>query len=168
MRLFIEIGRIKVSLLNIKWYFLCYSDCRDALTTTLSALYGKLLVVMGIAFPMAEVISTYVPPSFYEASIIFHSSISPVEISNSTSPGGLIEAICMRPLPHHFGTCNAHPQKYAKLVLGDVLSPADFSIPSQEKKLTRVVFFCFLLGRGSTSTSTSAACCSCFACTPLC
>lgn len=34
--------------------------------TTLSALYGKLLVVMGIAFPMAEVISTYIPPSFYE------------------------------------------------------------------------------------------------------
>lgn len=38
------------------------------LATTLSALYGKLLVVMGIAFPMAEVISTYIPPSFYEVS----------------------------------------------------------------------------------------------------
>lgn len=38
--------------------------------TTLSALYGKLLVVMGIAFPMAEVISTYIPPSFYEVSIM--------------------------------------------------------------------------------------------------
>ncbi|XP_045480105.1 proton channel OtopLc-like isoform X2 [Harmonia axyridis] len=43
----------------------------DALTTTLSALYGKLLVVMGTAFPMAEVISTYVPPSFYEAYYIY-------------------------------------------------------------------------------------------------
>lgn len=41
---------------------------RDAIATTLSALYGKLIVVMGIAFPMAEVISTYIPPSFYEAS----------------------------------------------------------------------------------------------------
>lgn len=43
--------------------------------TTLSALYGKLLVVMGIAFPMAEVISTYIPPSFYEVSncITIHS-----------------------------------------------------------------------------------------------
>lgn len=39
---------------------------RDAIATTLSALYGKLIVVMGIAFPMAEVISTYIPPSFYE------------------------------------------------------------------------------------------------------
>lgn len=38
--------------------------------TTLSALYGKLIVVMGIAFPMAEVISTYIPPSFYE--VIFN------------------------------------------------------------------------------------------------
>lgn len=42
----------------------------DALATTLSALYGKLLVVMGIAFPMAEVISTYIPPSFYEVSYL--------------------------------------------------------------------------------------------------
>jgi hypothetical protein len=97
------------------------------LTTTLSALYGKLLVVMGIAFPMAEVISTYVPPSFYEASIIFHSRLYFASIRNQhgTSPGGLIGAICMmRPLPHHFGTCN--PRKYAKPVPGDVLSPADF------------------------------------------
>ncbi|XP_069675448.1 proton channel OtopLc-like isoform X2 [Periplaneta americana] len=43
----------------------------DALTTTLSALYGKLLVVMGIAFPMAEVISTYIPPSFYEGFYLY-------------------------------------------------------------------------------------------------
>lgn len=42
---------------------------RDAIATTLSALYGKLIVVMGIAFPMAEVISTYIPPSFYEVSV---------------------------------------------------------------------------------------------------
>lgn len=45
--------------------------CSDALATTLSALYGKLLVVMGIAFPMAEVISTYIPPSFYEAFYLY-------------------------------------------------------------------------------------------------
>ncbi|XP_015593555.1 proton channel OTOP1 isoform X2 [Cephus cinctus] len=43
----------------------------NALATTLSALYGKLLVVMGIAFPMAEVISTYIPPSFYEAFYLY-------------------------------------------------------------------------------------------------
>lgn len=44
---------------------------RDALATTLSALYGKLIVVMGIAFPMAEVISTYIPPSFYEVFYLY-------------------------------------------------------------------------------------------------
>ncbi|XP_066592467.1 proton channel OtopLc-like [Prorops nasuta] len=59
-------------------YFLEVADERnmknigcDALATTLSALYGKLLVVMGIAFPMAEVISTYIPPSFYEAFYLY-------------------------------------------------------------------------------------------------
>ncbi|XP_031622847.1 proton channel OtopLc isoform X2 [Contarinia nasturtii] len=39
--------------------------------TTLSALYGKLIVVMGIAFPMAEVISSYIPPSFYEGFYLY-------------------------------------------------------------------------------------------------
>ncbi|XP_039958304.1 proton channel OtopLc [Bactrocera tryoni] len=43
----------------------------DALATLFSALYGKLLVVMGIAFPMAEVISTYIPPSFYEVYYLY-------------------------------------------------------------------------------------------------
>ncbi|XP_050515421.1 proton channel OtopLc-like [Diabrotica virgifera virgifera] len=43
----------------------------EALATTLSALYGKLLVIMGTAFPMAEVISTYIPPSFYEAYYLY-------------------------------------------------------------------------------------------------
>ncbi|XP_070502371.1 proton channel OtopLc isoform X2 [Chironomus tepperi] len=43
----------------------------DAFCTTLSALYGKILVVMGIAFPMAEVISTYIPPSFYEGFYLY-------------------------------------------------------------------------------------------------
>lgn len=42
---------------------------RQALSTTLSALYGKILVVMGIAFPMSEVISTHIPHSFYEVMI---------------------------------------------------------------------------------------------------
>ncbi|XP_059489873.1 proton channel OtopLc-like [Neocloeon triangulifer] len=43
----------------------------DALFTTISALYGKLLVVMGIAFPMAEVISTNVPVSYYEGFYLY-------------------------------------------------------------------------------------------------
>ncbi|XP_025404734.1 proton channel OtopLc-like [Sipha flava] len=43
----------------------------QALATTLSALYGKLLVVMGIAFPMSEVISTHIPHSFYEGYYLY-------------------------------------------------------------------------------------------------
>ncbi|XP_055371552.1 proton channel OtopLc isoform X5 [Condylostylus longicornis] len=50
---------------------LSIDDRGDALATTFSALYGKLLVVMGIAFPMAEVISTYIPPSFYEVYYLY-------------------------------------------------------------------------------------------------
>ncbi|XP_072159404.1 proton channel OtopLc isoform X2 [Bemisia tabaci] len=44
---------------------------KEALATTLSALYGKLVVVMGIAFPMSEVISTYIPSSFYESFYLY-------------------------------------------------------------------------------------------------
>ncbi|CAB3372568.1 Hypothetical predicted protein [Cloeon dipterum] len=46
-------------------------DSGDGLFTTISALYGKLLVVMGIAFPMAEVISTHVPVSYYEGFYLY-------------------------------------------------------------------------------------------------
>lgn len=54
-----------MSMIVYGWLFFSL-NFSDALATTLSALYGKLLVVMGTAFPMAEVISTYIPPSFYE------------------------------------------------------------------------------------------------------
>jgi hypothetical protein len=37
--------------------------------SVLSALYAKLLVVMGIGFPLAEVISSYIPPAYYDVSI---------------------------------------------------------------------------------------------------
>ncbi|XP_049810138.1 proton channel OtopLc-like [Schistocerca nitens] len=43
----------------------------DALTTILSGLYAKLLVVLGVAFPMAETISAHVPASFYEGFYVF-------------------------------------------------------------------------------------------------
>ncbi|XP_071452999.1 proton channel OtopLc-like [Hetaerina americana] len=43
----------------------------DSLTAIFSALYGKLLVVQGIAFPVAEVISTHVPPTFHEGFYLY-------------------------------------------------------------------------------------------------
>nr|CAD7444717.1 unnamed protein product [Timema bartmani] len=38
-----------------------------ALSVILSALYGKLLIVLGLAFPLAQIMSAKVPPSFYES-----------------------------------------------------------------------------------------------------
>lgn len=43
----------------------------DSLIACLSALYGKLLVVMGMAFPIAEVISHDIPVTFYNVSTFF-------------------------------------------------------------------------------------------------
>lgn len=38
----------------------------EALSKALSALYAKLLVVLGLAFPVTEVIATGVPESYYQ------------------------------------------------------------------------------------------------------
>lgn len=37
----------------------------------LSALYAKLLVVMGMAFPLSEVMSTYIPAAYYDVRVLF-------------------------------------------------------------------------------------------------
>ncbi|UYV60265.1 Otopetrin [Cordylochernes scorpioides] len=41
----------------------------DALITVLSAFYAKMIIIMGISFPLAEVISHRIPMSYYEISI---------------------------------------------------------------------------------------------------
>ncbi|KAJ8922687.1 hypothetical protein NQ315_007719 [Exocentrus adspersus] len=43
----------------------------DSLTIILSALYAKLLVVLGMAFPITEIISKKVEPSFYEGFYLY-------------------------------------------------------------------------------------------------
>lgn len=50
----------------------------DALFTALSALYAKLIVVLGIAFPVTDVISHRAPASFYQGfyMILYAVSIS--------------------------------------------------------------------------------------------
>nr|CAD7452531.1 unnamed protein product [Timema tahoe] len=42
-----------------------------ALSVILSALYGKLLIVLGLAFPLAQIMSAKVPPSFYEGFYLY-------------------------------------------------------------------------------------------------
>lgn len=43
----------------------------DALTTVLSAFYAKLLVVLGIAFPVTDILSYKVHPSFYQGFYLY-------------------------------------------------------------------------------------------------
>ncbi|XP_043224091.1 proton channel OtopLc-like isoform X2 [Amphibalanus amphitrite] len=48
----------------------------ESLMLVLSALYCKLLVVIGLAFPLSEVISPEIPPFYYNAFYIFLYSVS--------------------------------------------------------------------------------------------
>ena len=45
-------------------FFFLFSS--DALQATVTALYCKILVILGLAFPMAEVISENVPKGYYQ------------------------------------------------------------------------------------------------------
>ncbi|KAJ8952056.1 hypothetical protein NQ318_010966 [Aromia moschata] len=50
------------------WESNCFSD---SLTIILSALYAKLLVVLGMAFPITEIISNEVQPFFYQGYYLY-------------------------------------------------------------------------------------------------
>lgn len=43
----------------------------DALTTALSAFYAKLIVVLGIAFPITDILGTKAPSSFYQGFYLY-------------------------------------------------------------------------------------------------
>lgn len=43
----------------------------DALTSTLSGLYAKFLVVLGIAFPVTDILAVKAPNSFYQGFYLF-------------------------------------------------------------------------------------------------
>jgi len=44
-------------------------DGRHSIIDMLSALYGIILVVMGVAFPISQVISSQIPSSYYQVFI---------------------------------------------------------------------------------------------------
>ncbi|XP_059616659.1 proton channel OtopLc-like isoform X2 [Phlebotomus argentipes] len=48
----------------------------DALSTALSALYCKLLVVMGIAMPVTEILSSRIPANFYQGFYVYLYAVS--------------------------------------------------------------------------------------------
>lgn len=48
----------------------------DALSTALSALYAKILVIVGIALPITEILSFRLPTSFYQGFYVYLYSLS--------------------------------------------------------------------------------------------
>ena len=58
----------------IKYYqviFYIKSIFSDALSTALSALYAKFIVIMGIALPVTEILSSRIPASFYQGFYVY-------------------------------------------------------------------------------------------------
>ncbi|GBP35836.1 Proton channel OtopLc [Eumeta japonica] len=53
-----------------------YSLCSEALSKALSALYAKLLVVLGLAFPVTEVIATKVEDGYYQGFYMYLYTVS--------------------------------------------------------------------------------------------
>lgn len=49
---------------------MCVIKCSNSTIATISVLYAKFLVVMGLAFPMTEVISTHVTSASYLVSSV--------------------------------------------------------------------------------------------------
>ncbi|GBP77497.1 Proton channel OtopLc [Eumeta japonica] len=101
----------------------------EALATTLSALYGKLLVVMGVAFPMAEVISTYIPPSFYE-----RYSGEPIRLLRNSLQGVSQHSVCSQGfyLYLYIGSMAFLLYMYAALVRDRSRNAADTDIVASE------------------------------------
>lgn len=52
---------------NLIFYYLC----SDSLSIVLSALYAKFIFVLGIAFPITDIVSNRAPPSFYQGFYLF-------------------------------------------------------------------------------------------------
>lgn len=52
-------------------YRILYPPISDALSTALSALYAKVLVIMGIAMPVAEILSNQIPMKIYQGFYFF-------------------------------------------------------------------------------------------------
>ena len=48
-----------------------FFNFRDALQSVVTALYCKLLIILGLAFPMAEVISKKVPKGYYQLFYVY-------------------------------------------------------------------------------------------------
>lgn len=50
--------------------------CSDALSTALSALYAKVIVILGIALPVTEILSSQIPANVYQGFYLYLYSVS--------------------------------------------------------------------------------------------
>lgn len=61
----------------VYFVFIIFSrDKSDALSSALSALYAKILVILGIALPVTEVLTSRIPSVVYQSFYVFLYTIS--------------------------------------------------------------------------------------------
>lgn len=53
-----------------------FFPCSDALSTALSALYAKVIVILGIALPVTEILSSQIPANVYQGFYLYLYSVS--------------------------------------------------------------------------------------------
>ena len=58
-------------LLNFSLFIIFSFFFRDALQSVITALYCKIVVILGLAFPMAEVVSDNVAPGYYQLFYVY-------------------------------------------------------------------------------------------------
>lgn len=51
-------------------------SCSDALSSALSALYAKIIVIMGIAMPVTEVLTLRIPSFVYQSFYVYLYTVS--------------------------------------------------------------------------------------------
>lgn len=66
-----RVGEYVFKCIIIKFIFYNKSIFSDALSTALSALYAKFIVIMGIALPVTEILSSRIPATFYQGFYVY-------------------------------------------------------------------------------------------------
>ena len=73
-----KIGKLesKVNCLNHRKILLFLFYFSDAYSSTLSALYAKFLVVLGVAFPVTDILSPAAPTAFFQTFYLYLYTVS--------------------------------------------------------------------------------------------
>lgn len=57
-------------------FIICSRDSSDALSSALSALYAKIVVIIGIALPVTEVLTSRIPSMVYQSFYVYLYTVS--------------------------------------------------------------------------------------------